>query len=143
MLKYYETFEVKLDPIKFAGRTRGVDVDNSESQKASGCEFPLKSGWGFYEVDSWHGKEDYQEVRIYPDETCIKKWKYESDLSEGTYEGKLLKPYEESLEKVLKMWSNCGQIWGIQKTRLCKMFEINNLQSLVVPRAGTLTFRRK
>jgi hypothetical protein len=95
MLKYYETFEVKLDPIKFADRTRGVDVDNTESKKTSGCEFPLKSGWGFYEVDSWHGKEDYHEVRIYPDETCIKKWKYESDLSEGTYEGKLLKPYEE------------------------------------------------
>lgn len=125
MLKYYETFEVKLDPIKFAGRTRGVDVDNCESQKASGCEFPLKSGWGFYEVDSWHGKEDYHEVRIYPDETCIKKWKYESDLSEGTYEGKLLKPYEESLEKVTKSDQMCYKVTKSDREKVVYLCLIN------------------
>ena len=32
--------------------------------------------------------------------------------------------------------TKCDQILGIQKTRLCKVFEINSLQSLVVPRTG-------
>ena len=26
-------------------------------------------------------------------------------------------------KRVLKMWSNCGQIWGIQETRLCKVIK--------------------
>ena len=30
-------------------------------------------------------------------------------------------------KRVLKMWSNCGQIWGIQETRLCKVIKNQQL----------------
>jgi hypothetical protein len=91
MIKYYETFEVKIDPSKCIERMRGPKsvVSNDESG------FPLKNGWGCCEYDSWRGKEDYYELRIYPDGTCIKIWRYDSTDECGTVYGSFKKPYDE------------------------------------------------
>lgn len=101
MIKHYETFEVKIDPQLFIERMRGAEVNGPNLEKDYVNGYPMKSGWGFCELDSWHGKEDYYEVRIYPDGTCIRKWKYESNEEWGTAEGTLKKPYDE-LVKMLE-----------------------------------------
>ena len=91
MIKYYETFEVKIDPSKCIERMR--DPKSIDSNDDSG--YPLKNGWGFCEYDFWRGKEDYHEVRIYPDGSCIKTWRYESRDECGSMYGSLKKPYDE------------------------------------------------
>lgn len=100
MIKHYETFEVKIDSLIFVERMRGTDVFRSKPNDDFVNGYPVKSGWGFCEVDSSHGKDDYLEVRIYPDGTCIKQWKNESDESRGSENGKLLRPYEELVQKL-------------------------------------------
>ena len=68
---------------------------NPESKDECESGLHMKNGWGFCEYDFWHGKEDYHEVRIYPDGTCVKNWRYDSSNGSGIMYGVMNKPYEE------------------------------------------------
>lgn len=100
MKEIYETFELKIDPAEFIEKQRraGVDVDDPETKECWERECVLKSGWVFASYFKIHDCEDADEVRIYPDGTCINLWNRDSDRSCGSLKGKLLKPYEELVE---------------------------------------------